>query len=670
MTIGLGIDTGGTYTDSVILDMDSGRILSRAKDLTTRNDLVIGITGSIGKHRPELLKKISLVSLSSTLATNSVVEGKGCRAGLISIGRRYDGTVTADVYAQVAGSHDLKGNEKVPLDEEAAKAALSEMKGKVDAIAITGYLSIRNPEHEERLAHLADEILGIPVVQGHELSSGLGFNERTTTALMNARLIPVITDLIESVKKSLAKFGIDAPLMIVKGDGTVLNEASAVKRPVETVLSGPASSLTGAKALTGLKDAVMIDIGGTTTDIGVIRNGFPRLEKEGALIGGKRTRVLAAAVSTYGIGGDSRIIVNGTRIELTPVRVIPLCIAATKWPHVREKLQDLAHRVPGHAAETVTADEILQETEFFTPAKSVTTETMQECDRRLLELIAEEPKTLEEAGDAIGVLPYTFNVSRLEKLGLVTRIGVTPSDILHAEESYVEYDYKASKQAVDYLARKTLLGFDEFVSTVKDMIETKIATCLMKDLLLEDGGFEDLGPAAEDLIRKAVSGKDGLDFGVSIRINKPIIGIGAPVGAWLPRIAEIFHTQLLLPVDSNVGNAIGAISGSVSKTVTVHIQPKEGAIGADPASIVFLGDEKYEFPTFVEAVGFAKDKGSEYAERLAVESGATNVVIEVDVEKKTFGTASDASVQILLEADVTIRATGKPDLVSYRFQNA
>ena len=137
MTIGLGIDTGGTYTDSVILDMDSGRILSRAKDLTTRNDLVIGITGSIGKHRPELLKKISLVSLSSTLATNSVVEGKGCRAGLISIGRRYDGTVTADVYAQVAGSHDLKGNEKVPLDEEAAKAALSEMKGKVDAIAIT-----------------------------------------------------------------------------------------------------------------------------------------------------------------------------------------------------------------------------------------------------------------------------------------------------------------------------------------------------------------------------------------------------------------------------------------------------------------------------------------------------------------------------------------------------
>ena len=82
MTIGLGIDTGGTYTDSVILDMDSGRILSRAKDLTTRNDLVIGITGSIGKHRPELLKKISLVSLSSTLATNSLISSSFWKQGL------------------------------------------------------------------------------------------------------------------------------------------------------------------------------------------------------------------------------------------------------------------------------------------------------------------------------------------------------------------------------------------------------------------------------------------------------------------------------------------------------------------------------------------------------------------------------------------------------------
>lgn len=662
MTIGLGIDTGGTYTDSVIMDIESGKILSRAKDLTTRNDLVIGISGSIGKHDPGLLKKIDLVSLSSTLATNSVVEGKGCRAGLISIGRKYDGTVPADVYVQIDGSHDLKGNEKVPLDIEAAKAALESMKGKVDAVAVTGYLSVRNPEHEEKVADLAVRLLNVPVVQGHELSSGLGFNERTTTALMNARLIPVITNLIDSVKISLEKFGISAPLMIVKGDGTVINESAAVRRPVETVLSGPASNLTGAKALTGLKDAIMIDIGGTTTDIGVLRNGYPRLEKEGALIGGKRTRVLAAAVSTYGIGGDSRIIVNGTRIELTPVRAISLCVAATKWPHVKEKTKELANITPSHSAETVKSEDIVQETEFFTPAKPRTTEALQDCDLRFLELIRSEPKTLSEAGRALGVLPYSFGISHMERLGLITRIGVTPSDILHAEGSYSEYDTETSRTAVEYLARKVGTTSEEFIKTAKRMIIEKIAVCLIKDLILEDSGFEDIDGAAEDLVRKAITRKDGLDFGVSIKLNKPIVGIGAPVGTWLPPVAEIFSTSLVLPPDSNVGNAVGAISGSVSKILSIHIEPLEGSTGTNPACSVFIEGEKKDFPSFTEAVEYAKEEGGKRASALAVSAGATNVVIESDVDKRTFGTSSDTSKQILLEATVTVRATGKPDL--------
>ena len=663
MTYGLGIDTGGTYTDSVITDLDTGRILSRAKALTTRDDLVIGISGSIGRHNPELLKEIGLVSLSSTLATNSVVEGKGCRAGLICIGHDYDQTVPADIYRRIDGSHDLRGRIKVPLDEKGATEALEEMKGKVDALAITGYLAVRNPEHEERVAEIARGILDVPIVLGHELSSGLGFNERSTTALMNARLTPVIADLIASVNRSLSAFGIDAPLMIVKGDGTVINEKEAVKRPVETVLSGPASSLTGAKALTGLDDAIMIDIGGTTTDIGVLRGGFPRLEKEGALIGGKRTRVLAAAVSTYGIGGDSRIVVNGTRTELTPVRVIPVCIAASKWPHVAQRLAEVYESTPDRAAETSTIEDLVQPTEFFTPAKKLTTESLQECDIRLLELIKDEPKSLEEAGEILGVLPYAFNASRLEKLGLVTRIGVTPSDILHAEGSYEEYDAEASRHAVGFLAKKCGIPVDEYIELVKDMIVRKIATCLVKDLMLEDGGFEDLDSAAADLVDKAVSGREGLDFGVKITLNKPIIGIGAPVGAWLPKVAEIFGTELILPADSNVGNAVGAVSGSVSRTVTIHIQPSEGSVGPDPRSIVFLDGGNVEFPTYHEAEAFAIEKAEELAGELSRKAGASDPTVETDVRKKTFGSASDSSLAMLLEADVVARATGKPNIL-------
>lgn len=435
--------------------------------------------------------------------------------------------------------------------------------------------------------------MGVPVVQGHELSSGLGFNERTTTALMNARLIPVIADLIRSVKVSLDRFGISALLMIVKGDGTIINEAAAIRRPVETVLSGPASSLIGAKALTGPNDAIMIDIGGTTTDIGVLRNGYPRLEKEGALIGGKRTRVLAALASTYGIGGDSRIIVNGTRIELTPVRAIPLCIATSKWSHVKEKTAELAKLTPSHQSETVESEDLIQATEFFTPAKPHTTGSLQDCDEKFLEFIKDEPKTLAEAGACIGVLPYIFGISHLERLGLITRIGVTPSDILHAEGSYVEYDAASSRIAVEYLARKAGLDTGEFIETVKRMVIEKIAVCLVRDMVLEDGGFENLGGVGEDLVRKAISGKDGLDFGVSIKVNKPIVGIGAPVGTWLPPVARIFGTELVLPANSDVGNAVGAISGSVAKVVTVHIQPQDGAIGVNPPCSVFIdGDKK------------------------------------------------------------------------------
>ena len=660
MTYGLGIDTGGTYTDSVVVDFETGRIVSRAKDLTTRNDLVIGISGSIGKHDRELLKKVGLVSLSSTLATNSVVEGKGCRVALVNIGRQYEGTVPADVSVLVAGSHDLHGNEKVPLDEAAAITFFESIRDKVDAIAITGYLSIRNPSHELRLAELARSILDVPIVLGSDLSSSLGYNERTTTALMNARLIPVITDLIRSVRASLKEYDIEAPLMIVKGDGSIINEEQAMERPVETVLSGPASSITGAKRLTGQKDAIIVDIGGTTTDIGVLRDGRPRLEKEGALIGGKRTHVLAAAVSTYGIGGDSRVVVNGTVPYLTAVRVIPLCIAATKWDHILPRLEVLAKRIPSRQANTVELDELVQELEFFTVAKPRTTESLQEADLRFLDLISERPYDLEEAGNAIGVLPYAFNVSKLERLGLITRIGITPTDILHADGSYIQYDDRASRLAVDFLARKVDQPTERFISTMKDMITFKIARSIVSNLILDDSGHDRVDELTESLIMKAITGKHGEDFGISIRIDKPLIGIGAPVGSWLPRVAKIFGTELLLPEDSDVGNAVGAISGSIFKETSLLIQPEEGAYSSNPPSIVLLDKNKFKFSNLEEAIAFAKERSGELASKDVTRSGATNVVVDYDVIKKTYGTSDEGNV--VLEVKVVARATGKPDL--------
>ena len=666
MDIGLGIDTGGTYTDCVLIDRDTGDLLSDSKALTTRQDLVIGISEAISKLNRDLFPDIALVSLSSTLATNTVVEGKGCRVGAIAIGKEYKGKVRADIEFTVAGSHDLEGNEDCALDIDAAEKALNSIKGLVDAVAITGYLAVRNPEHEDKVAELAEKILGVPAVQGHDLSSGLGFNERMLTAIMNARLIPVLENLIESVQISLKSFDIDAPLMIVKGDGTIMSCELAVKKPVETVLSGPASSLTGARALTGCDDAIMMDIGGTTTDIGVLRNGIPRLEQEGALIEGNRTRVLAAAISTYGIGGDSRILVNGTETILTPVRVIPLCIAASKWPKIKERLNELVETKPSRLAESFKVEEMHQETEFFIASRPRTTEILADADLALLNLIKYKPYSLTEAGKLLDIHPFDFNVAKMEKLGLLTRIGVTPTDLLHAEGSYVEYDDEASKLGIYYLAKKAGVSMMQFIADTKVLVEQKLAISLLRDVLLEETGSTEFDKVTAHLLQMTITHRDGLDFGIRIKLNKPIIGIGAPVAAWLPKVAEMFGTKLILPEHSDVGNAIGAISGSISYTSSALVKPKPGDMASDPACTVFTTDGKTDFELMSEGIAFAEKETARLAESAARASGASAIVLNTEKHEKSYSAAIDENSHIVLEVEIVTSATGKPDLGSLR----
>ncbi len=231
-----------------LYEESTGEVLSKAKSLTTRDDLSIGIKESIEKLDQKLLDDVRMISMSSTLATNSIVEGKGCSVGLIVIGRDFDRSIPVDEYVRISGGHTLSGKEGEPLDEKAAEEFLRSVHGKIDGLAIASYLSVRNPDHEQRVKALAKRILDVPVVCGHELSSNLGFNERTVTCIMNARLIPIIEDLIDSVKQVMGDRGTNAPLMIVKGDGSLMSEKIAMERPIETILSGPAASLIGASS--------------------------------------------------------------------------------------------------------------------------------------------------------------------------------------------------------------------------------------------------------------------------------------------------------------------------------------------------------------------------------------------------------------------------------------
>ncbi|TFG57421.1 MAG: hydantoinase/oxoprolinase family protein [Methanomassiliicoccus sp.] len=661
MDLGLGIDTGGTYTDTALIDLADGRVIAKAKALTTRNDLSIGISGSIKNLGSIPVKDIRLVSLSSTLATNSVVEGKGCRVALIIAGEEYKQSIPVEHVVQVQGGHTIRGKANCDIDLVAAMDFVKGVANQVDAIAISTFFSVRNPEHEIALKNMISSNWGIPVVCGHELSTQLGFHERTLTAVLNAKLIPIMADLIQSVIKVLKENSISAPLMIVKGDGSLMGEQQGKERPVETILSGPAASLIGAKNLTGEEEAVVVDIGGTTTDIGVLRGGKPRLDPEGAIIGGWRTRVKAADISTSGIGGDSRVVVVNGHILLGALRVMPLCIASTQYPRILESLKKVKGLKPTPQATHIAMENILQADEFFIFSRTVKGYELSQNEKFLVESIKDEPKTLMELSEGTGVHPYSFNVRKLEELGIITRIGFTPTDALHASGEYVEYDAEASTLAADYRAELCDVGIKEFCATVKEAAIQKIAKEIIFRLVYEDCGKMAHCDVCNVLFEKMTTQRPGIDFSADIRVHKKIIGIGAPIAAYLPSVAQRLHTELLMPVNSDVGNAVGAITSSIMESVEVLIKPKPGlGVMEDPPCTMHSMDEMREFETITEATNYARSWGESKVRQMSVMAGADEIEVIVENERIMGQIGKSWGEGLLLEIHMKVTAVGKP----------
>jgi len=277
----LGIDTGGTYTDGVLLNFEEKVVVTKAKAFTTPQDLTLGIEeciDNLGEIQPTQIK---MVSLSTTLATNAIVEGRGGKVGLILIGYRPTGKFPAHMISIVSGGHDALGTAKCELDREELTKVIGHMKGEVDTLAISGIFSISNPEHESQAKELVLREWVVPIICAHELSTTIGHYERTVTACLNAKLLPVISELLAAFKAVLKNKQINAPLMVVKGDGSLISEEKALERPIETILSGPAASVVGAMFMSGMETFLTLDMGGTTTDIGIVKKNIGECMKKG-----------------------------------------------------------------------------------------------------------------------------------------------------------------------------------------------------------------------------------------------------------------------------------------------------------------------------------------------------------------------------------------------------
>lgn len=651
MSLILGIDTGGTYTDGVIVEMQHKKILNKAKALTTREDLAIGIRNCINNLDFDEFDKISVVSLSTTLATNATVEGRGCPVGLLMIGHEPIDKMPVEHYAVLTGGHNIHGRPLDELDEDDIRKRILALKGKVDAVAISGYLSVRNPAHELRVKEMVEEILDLSVVCAHQLTTALGFHERTVTAVLNARLIPIIAELIESVKKVLGEKKIDASMMIVKGDGSLMGETMAREKPIDTILSGPAASIIGGTFLTDTVDALVLDMGGTTTDIALLKNGVPRINREGAMVGGWLTRVQAAEIYTYGLGGDSYLqLGRDGNLQVGPQRVWPLCVVAHQYPNLVNELN--AHFEKNYDLM------FAQATDCFMFIKRSTSERLTEMQEKVIRILEKGPRSLYYLANMLDLDPNLFSLQHLVDSGVVARISMTPTDILHAKGTYTQWNRDAAKMGVGILANRIGKTREEFIQIASEKIINDLCLTCVQSLVGGEGQalWIKNSETAMYFVDKALSPKGKQILNCSFQIDMPIVGIGAPVEAWLPEVAKKMHTQLVIPDHAEVANAIGAATGKIMETIKVLIKPGEN----DSGYIMHAPWERNIFETLEEASAYALTEAKRRAVFAAEMAGAKDYELLVNHED-VYAKANMIEGDIYVESRIEVTVVGRPE---------
>lgn len=661
--LALGIDTGGTYTDAVVIDYETREIRAKAKARTTPHDLSLGIAQSLDALQGVDLKTIKLVSLSTTLATNAIVEGKGCRVFLFLVG--YDPALmekfgfekdlpTPD-FCYLRGRHDLLGEEIEALDLKEAERIILKKKGQVEAFAISSYLGVRNPEHELRLRALVRKLTPHPVVCGHELTSELDSIQRAVTAVLNARLIPLLHALILSMRKVLKRKGIQASLVLVKGDGSLVSSRIAEERPVETILSGPAASVAAAQYLSGLKEAVIVDMGGTTTDVAILREGKPYLNPRGATVGNRSTCVKGIDITTAGIGGDSRIFIGRTGdLRVGPRRVVPIGLLASQYPQVLGELKRVA------AGPLV--DRFLAYGEFFVIANPARKDYLGTQEKKALHFLQEGPLSLIQLSSRLNlVYPSLLNLSQLEERGIVQRCGLTPSDLLHVEGKLSLWDCEASHWASRILAKTIRMKEEDLARLVREEITQAISLQVLNKALQPDGRGAPLPGCrvCSDLLDLLFRTSAGSGPSLQIKLGRKLVAIGAPVKSFLPPVGQALGTQVLIPPHAEVGNALGAVIGIFSKTIEIWIKPTSVESLREGYS-VHLPNEKAFFERLEQAKAYAIQKGKLLAEKEAKRAGAERIRIEVS-ERDNFGTvAEEIGEGIYLDSLIRISVFGRP----------
>jgi N-methylhydantoinase A/oxoprolinase/acetone carboxylase beta subunit len=461
--------------------------------------------------------------------------------------------------------------------------------------------------------------------------------------------------LIEALSRVLLEESIDAPLMIVKGDGSLMRADVALEYPVETILSGPAASVVGAGFLTGIGDFMVSDMGGTTTDVAVVSNGRPAVRAEGALVGGWRTMVEAVDVRTVGLGGDSEVSFDRrNRLSVGPRKAMPLSLLAHVFPKILDELRALAEQP--HVPEFAT------QFAFRNPERDAPAH-LSSSEKRVWEALHLEPRqvsTVVRSGAGLEAL------RRLADAGLATIATFTPSDAMHVLGEQTGWNREAAECGARILAIEernaravsATASASEIALRTREHVVRETARVLLAAALANDPGLEapagGWGVLGDRLVEDTCAGRP---FSTLLRatlgLGTPLIAIGAPVGAYYPEVARRLGSPLSIPAHAAVCNAVGAVAGVVSQTVSILVnQPTFKVFRVhDPA-----GSRDYPDP------GPALEHAHRIARELALEAarraGAADPHVETEVLEKRAQVGG--GTDYLAEALVRATAVGRP----------
>jgi N-methylhydantoinase A/oxoprolinase/acetone carboxylase beta subunit len=651
--LGLGIDAGGTYTDAAIYDFTSCKVLAKAKALTTKWDFSIGIRDALDQLGHERFGEIDLVSVSTTLATNAIVEGHGSKVGLLVMppsGIFELSEIEHSPSAIIKGRVDIDGKVVEPIDADQVRKTVADMKEQgVKDFAVSGYAGAINPQLELEVKAVIKEATSSSVTCGHELSEMLNFKTRAVTAVLNARIIGRIEKFIREIKHTLKEYEINAPVVVVKGDGTLMSDKVAGEKPIETILSGPAASVAGAGFLTELKNTVVVDMGGTTTDIAAVNDGVVKIHEQGTSVGGRRTHVKALDMRTVGLGGDSGINIIGQDIAIGPVRVGPVCWMAAKYDRWQEAMDYIHEHSEDHYGDTRPMSILVLSGrhEHINLTKD---------ESRIVKLLSERPYSIAELTRALELPWHTMlNIENLEQHHIVTRCSLTPTDILHITGEFQRWEKKASEKMCDMLAVLSGKSRAEFIRQVRELITRKIAVEILKKQIDEKTDAEEIDKCSvcRVILDNMFDSSDD-NYQVSIELKCPVVGVGAPAVYFVPQAAKRLGTKAIIAENGDVANAIGAISSDVllRKTVRINIDNDkyvaEGLTGAR------------RFAKLEDAHNYAVDQLAALLREAGREAGTSSSRVEI-FHKDIIAPAANG-MQVYLGREITASLAGKPDV--------